>query len=387
MRFFLVTPWFGVGSGGAESAARWIASSLSTGGFDVAILTTVLGNPFAKTPMNLSPSAGSLGGIRVTRFNAEWAVDGDLAGRIEGRGDLTDAEEERFLRGNVSSPEMERFIGSHTEDLFIFIPYCFGTTIFGIEKARKAIIVPCLHDEGAARLRRVGEAMKRAEGVVFLSPPEAALFEGLYGKPERFAVTGMGIETPARGDPERFRAKFGIDGPYWLTLGRRHEAKGSFQVIVDYSRYFTERKVETPILVTAGPGDLPEEFKNSRGVLDVGLLPEALKWDALSGCFGLINPSLLESFSIAIMDAWHYGKPVVVNECCPVTLFHAEESNGGLWYGDYPTFAAALDFLISDPHKSAVIGEQGREYVRREFDPDVVKEKLNDFFWPFQTLE
>jgi glycosyltransferase involved in cell wall biosynthesis len=70
-----------------------------------------------------------------------------------------------------------------------------------------------------------------------------------------------------------------------------------------------------------------------------------------------------------------------------VTRFHVEASNGGLWYEDYPTFAAALDFLCKEPEKAAVIGEQGREYVRTEFDPDTVKAKLNDFFWPLLSVE
>jgi glycosyltransferase involved in cell wall biosynthesis len=54
-------------------------------------------------------------------------------------------------------------------------------------------------------------------------------------------------------------------------------------------------------------------------------------------------------------------------------------SGGGLFYRGYSEFAAALRRRAGEPGLGARLGAAGREYVRREYDWDVVESRTNAF--------
>lgn len=62
---------------------------------------------------------------------------------------LTPEEEKIFTDENVNSPNLYKYIAKHKEDydLFVFIPYMFGTTYHGIQQCiDRAVMIPCFHD-------------------------------------------------------------------------------------------------------------------------------------------------------------------------------------------------------------------------------------------------
>ena len=65
-----------------------------------------------------------------------------------------------------------------------------------------------------------------------------------------------------------------------------------------------------------------------------GSVDEADKWDILRHATAFVHPGALESFSIAIMEAWEQGVPVVVNALCEPTRYH-RATPAGLWFGSY----------------------------------------------------
>jgi len=74
-------------------------------------------------------------------------------------------------------------------------------------------------------------------------------------------------------------------------------------------------------------------------------------------------PSEYESLSIALLEAWSVGKPVLVSARSEVLVGQCRRSHGGLWYRDTAEFSAALQCLLEGLDLRRVLGSQGREFV------------------------
>ena len=99
------------------------------------------------------------------------------------------------------------------------------------------------------------------------------------------------------------------------------------------------------------------------GVRAVGFVTEQARWDAIAGCEVLLMPSAHESLSIACLEAWALGKPVLANAHSEVLMGQCRRSQGGLWYANAEEFTAALECLIGDPARRLALGAQGRAFV------------------------
>jgi glycosyltransferase involved in cell wall biosynthesis len=100
----------------------------------------------------------------------------------------------------------------------------------------------------------------------------------------------------------------------------------------------------------------------------MGFLSEQDKHDAYAAADLFVQPSLLESFSIVLMEAWLQGTPALVHRACSVTADHSLRSGGGLAFDTFGTFAAALDLLLARPTWRRTLGERGRDYVLQTCD-------------------
>jgi glycosyltransferase involved in cell wall biosynthesis len=89
--------------------------------------------------------------------------------------------------------------------------------------------------------------------------------------------------------------------------------------------------------------------------------------DAYAAARLLCQPSVNESFSIVVMEAWLAGVPVLVHADCEVTRYHAAQSNGGLDFRNYAEFEAVLDLLAGRSELGARMGANGRAYVLEEY--------------------
>src|SRR3546814_20501159 len=90
----------------------------------------------------------------------------------------------------------------------------------------RTIVMPCLHDEGYARLRIIARSLSQVARAWYLSGPEQELARELGLDPGAGELTGAGVPVPERYDPEAFRARHGIERPFLLYAGRREEGQG-----------------------------------------------------------------------------------------------------------------------------------------------------------------
>src|SRR5262249_7656124 len=143
------------------------------------------------------------------------------------------------------------------------------------------------------------------------------------------ALVREGVDTTFASNAERFVAKYGLKD-FLLYVGRKEVGK-NVPLLVDYfAQYKRQYRGELQlVLVGKGAAEIPPH--RHQDILDLGFLPEQDKLDAYAAALALCQPSLNESFSIVMMEAWVAGTPALVHANCAVTREHCLEANGGLF--------------------------------------------------------
>ena len=211
---------------------QW-TSALQRAGWDVEILTTTIrelasdwNRPFHP------PGRNTVDGVPVTRFpltQGDHATFHRLNQKLLGGLPVSPPEEELFYREGPNSDDLNRFISRNRDNRwFIFVPYPFGTTYFGVQAAaHRAVMIPCCTDEAYARMECTSRIMEGVQGFIFNSKPEQLLAQRLYRiryTPQ--IVLGVGLDDNISADGPRFRRKFGIKVPSCSTWAAGMRRKG-----------------------------------------------------------------------------------------------------------------------------------------------------------------
>ncbi len=386
MKVAFVAPFFGAkAAGGAEALCRATALRLASAGTEVEIVTTCVQDLHHDwNSDHYSPGTTREDGLTVHRFRTNRANLGPFVGlnlRLLNGATLSVEEEKRFMAMHVNSFDLLRFLAKNQEryDWVCFIPYLFGTTFHGSRLCPgKVALIPCLHNEAYARMSIMKELFLRANRLVFNTEAEMKIAAQLYGElPGKSVVCGMGMDTDIVSDPERFRKRHDISGPFILYAGRKHETKNVHTLVHDFVDYKVKGGRPDLKLVLIGPGSLPIPAGAGDSVLDLGFVPEQDKKDAYSAAAILCQPSLNESFSIVMMESWLCGVPCLVHGRCDVTREHVIKSGGGLYYANSAEFGKCVDYILADPARARAMAEAGGRYVRANFEWNAILRKYS----------
>jgi len=369
-------------AGGAEVLTRRLAQKVQQCGHEVTILTTCARDHF--TWENHYPSGSQeLSGLAVRRFrvnenrNRERMLE--LQERILSFEELDFDEEKSWISEGAVSEELFQHIHRHRDDYdcFVFIPYLFGTSYWGGQIVpEKSILIPCLHDEPYAYLKIFRELFDNVKGVMQNTEEEIELARDLYDLPDyKTAQVAMGFEPAEHYDPERFRKKFKIRGPFVLYAGRREGGKNT-DLLIEYFRVYKQHNKNDLKLALIGSGEVNLNPADRKHIVDLGYVDERDKTDAYAAATAFCQPSFNESLSIVIMESWLAGTPVLVHARCKVTSGHILRSNGGLMFADFYQFEEILNLLTEQPELCRVMGENGKKYVEAEYSWDRVIERF-----------
>jgi glycosyltransferase involved in cell wall biosynthesis len=384
-----VIPWYHKDiPGGAEQELRGIVKHLHQKNIPVEILTTCVKEFSADWTENyFKEGLDEVDGIPVRRFKVR---KGDMEAfhkvnaKLMNNQNVSSMEEHIFIEEMVNSPDLYQYIYDNSEDYhrFVYIPYMFGTTYFGVKACPyKSVLIPCLHDEAYAHMRIFRELYRNARGMLFNAKPEMELAGRLYNLGNvKQEILGVGVETDFDYDVSRFRKKYGINEPYIIYAGRKDSAK-NIDTLIKYFDEFKRRNVEHGnlklVLIGGGSVNVPESCKND--VIDLGFVDIQDKYDACAGAELLCQPSKNESFSIVIMESWLCERPVLVHEGCAVTTNFARESNAGLYFNSYFEFEGCVKYILENPQIAEKMGKQGRQFVLDNFKWDVITDKICKF--------
>lgn len=365
-------------TGGAETHCRWLARRLARE-HEVEVLTTCALD-YRTWADHYPPGPTRVDGLAVTRFPVErprderrFALYSDIVFR-----DFHTPEDERawVLENGPLCPGLVRAVAERRDvDAFVFYSYRYATTFQALPQvAARALLVPTAEDDAAVRLPVFRALFRAAAALAYLTPEEQQLVEAAAGGPPApSAVVGSGLEIAAEGAPVDLAARFGLDRPYAVYVGRVDWAKGVDR-LADYWIQLAGEQPDLPVLALAGRQQI--ELPAHPCLRLLGEVSEAEKRALIAGSLLLLLPSALESLSLSVLEAWSLGRPVLVNAECRVLEGQCRRSNAGLFYRGYAEFAPALRLLLQDAELRAGLGENGRDYVRREYDWQVVEARV-----------
>lgn len=383
-----VIPWYGENiPGGAEMELREVAAHLQQAGMEVEILTTCVKEFTADWNENYyAAGTAMVDDIVVRRFPVRRrdAAAFDRVNRKLMQGQrISLREEQTFVEEMVNSPQLYEYLADASEEysLYVFIPYMFGTTYYGMQVCpEKSVLIPCFHDEAYVYLRLFRQAYVKARGMIYNAVPEMELAGRVYDftSTEQICM-GIGMNTDISPDAAAFRRAYNIEKPFLLYAGRKDKGKNVHTLLHYFAEY--KRRQENDLqLVLIGGGQIEIPAAVQEDVYDLGFVTAQDKYNAMAAAELLCQPSRNESFSLVIMESWLCGRPVLVHSGCAVTRDFARRSNGGLYFRDYFEFEGCVQYILSHREQAAEMGANGGQFVRENFDWSVIVEKYKAFF-------
>lgn len=350
--------------GGAETSLRTMAEALHQAGHRVEVFTICERG-------NANEGRAEMGGVAVHRFALDDRNSAQFqeAARViaQADGPVGEESERAFLRHSIRSTQLVEALRRRAEqfDAIITGPYLSGLS-FEVARtfAGKTLLAPCFHDEPLARLRAWRPVYERVGGMLFHSPEEQTLAEAEFGynSPGGECV-GTFLSTEVAGEAARGRQLVGAER-YLVYCGRYLAEKG-FALLIEYARRYSAERPGRFTFAFMGQGELA--VPRVAWARDLGFVAESVKRDVLAGAEALVHLSPNESLSLAVLEAWSQGVPVLTEARCEVLAGHLRRSGGGQMVDSYETFAAWLDDLWANPGHWRALGLQGRDYVRTRY--------------------
>lgn len=367
--------------GGAETLLRRLSELAAEDDHDVTVLTTCATDHFTWANVR-PPGVARVGSLEVRYFPVNEDRDVDSFLRIQRKISqgmpCTLAEENAWISNSVNSRALLEYLRGEGRrfDHVLTGPYLFGLTYFAAQVwPEKTILVPCLHDEPFAYLQIMRGLFTSVRRCAFNTPPEQQLACRLYDlNPSRCSVVGMPLE-PFEADRHAFARERNLKRPYVLYSGRREQGKGT-PLLCEYVHTFRERTGEDILLVFTGSGPIEAPPALTANILDLGFVSESEKHAAMAGAVAFVHPSVNESLGIVVLEAWLAGTPALVHAGSAVLKWQCQQSRGGLWFRHYPDFEAELLMLLRREDLREALGRAGRDYVRRAYSRETIRERL-----------
>ena len=366
-RVAFVVPRYGAEiGGGAEEECRRLAELLA-GEVEVTVLTSCALD-YRTWADHYAAGEEVAAGVRVLRFGVTAPRDLAAFDALSAAAYARPADLElgrRWLHAQgPDAPGIAAHLREHgaNYDAVVALPYLYAPAADALAVAgARSVLVPLAHEEPPLRLAVFDELYRQPGVLVFNTPEERAIVERRFGVDDRPRFTiPLAVDEPPPSDPDRFRRRYGIPGPYLLALGRIEPAKGSDLVLAR----FAELRARRPDLrlVLAGRPHMPLDDAID-GVIVTGYVDEQTKHDALAGADVVLLASPFESLSIVALEAWSHARPTLANAVSGVLVGQSRRSGGGLWFADPYEFHATLALLLDHPPLAAALGAQGRRFV------------------------
>jgi glycosyltransferase involved in cell wall biosynthesis len=213
-----------------------------------------------------------------------------------------------------------------------------------------------------------------------LSEAEARSIRG-YGLRNPICVIPNGIDLPKLSEGSGKSQSEG--GRTLLYLGRLHRKKNLANLIRAWNETFKsqDRNSGSWVLAIAGWDESGYESELKQivaGASVVFLGPQfgSKKGECYRRCDAFVLPSLSEGLPMTVLEAWSYGKPVLMTAEC--NLPEGFQANAALRIGTTPTeIAAGLKQLVEiDDDDRATMGTRGRTLVATKFSWTRIREEM-----------
>ncbi len=370
-------------NGGAELHARYVAEHLARHA-EVEVLTTCA-QDYVTWANEFRAGVETVHGVTVRRFPVARPRDARTFARhsatVFNRPHSVHDELRWLDSEGPTSPKLVTHVARNIDayDWFAFFSYRYYHAFHGARAAAaKAVLVPTAERDAAIGLSIFPPVFRGVRALMFNSFEERAMIQHVAARHDLpGVVVGIGSEVPERPEPDRFRQRFGITGPFAIYVGRIDENKGCKELFTYFQR-FTRQMPGKLQLVLIGKSLLP--IPRDPRLRHLGFLSDEDKFDAMAAAELLVMPSYYESLSMVALEAWAMGKPVLANAKCDVLLGQTLRSNAGLYYASYGEFAEALHAITTSAPLSDALGRNGRRYFQTHYAWPVIERTYLETF-------
>lgn len=365
-------------NGGSELHCRQVAERLSAF-YDVTVYTTCA-QDYVTWKNEYEPGVEEINGVHVKRYAVKKERDPrtfSLYSKMvfSNVGHL-DAVEQRWI--DAQGPYCPEAINALAQEAsqyktVFFMTYLYYLTARGMPLGLpNAALIPTVHDEPPVYLRVYDDVFANARAIAWNTPEERAFAN------KRFPVTagipgdifGVGVDVP-QGElpelPESIR-----DCDYIVYAGRIDESKGCAEMFDFFQRYKREHGGDLKLVLM---GKEVLSVPEHPDIIHLGFVPEEMKFAVMANSLVLVLHSRFESLSMVVLESMIMGRPVLVSGQCEVLKGHCVRSNAGLYFNNYPEYAAMVDYLQTHPHEYEIMRTNGKKYVEENYKWDVIMEK------------
>ncbi len=186
-----------------------------------------------------------------------------------------------------------------------------------------------------------------------------------------------------------FRKKNGIseDKKIILFLSRINWKKGLDTLIPAFAQVL--EKEPNSVLIIAGGDDEGykkkverwiDEYEVKNKVLFTGMIVGADKMSVLQDSDVFVLPSYSENFGMAVIEAMHFGLPVVITEGVGISLSVALVGAGLVIKKDERELTDAILKILRNSDLAKKMGNQGRDVVKTEFSLAGIAERFMEVY-------
>ncbi len=352
-------------AGGAEALCRDTARAFAARGHDVRVLTTTSRDYVPWTPY-FSPGVSDDDGVQVERFDftpSDSVAAARHANRIAlGWGDWESEAQWVQAQGPVSRSLLARLavVALQVEGVALWT-YLYATTQLAMPLvAGRGVLVPAAHNEPMFRFAVTRGVVALAGGFAYLTPEERALVRHTHDtgdRPEQTVGTGVSPRPP--GESARARLRFDLPRRFVVYVGRIDPGKGINELFHDHRRYRDGGGDVELVLV----GRRPEGVSVPSWVRTLGFVTDQERSDVLAAADALVMPSVNESLSLVLLEAWQQSRPTLATARNAVLVGQTQRSGGGLIYADASEYARQLRVLSANPDVATALGAAGARWV------------------------
>lgn len=361
--------------GGSEAAARAFAEQLASRGHAVEVVTSCA-RSYTDWANSYPPGSQELNGVVVHRLPVTDVRRPEKFGRlhqwmIEGPRPAPLFEQQRWAKHmGPDIAEYQAWLSSNLGrfDVAVFMTYLYATTTLGLPITAgrvPTVLQPTAHEEPPLRAGIFDSIFRLPDAYLFFTPEEREVIRERFSIDPYGEVIGMGIDMEAADGSAPFRKRFGLDeSPYLLYVGRIDPSKGSSELHDFFVAYKNRRSKDLKLVLV---GEQVSAVPPHPDIICTGFVDEDDKRRALAGSLALVQPSRFESFSIVACESWVQQRPVLIHRDCAVLNGQVRRSRGGIPYGGFADFEAAVDLLLAHPELASAMGLNGRRYVDERY--------------------